>query len=482
MNKTIKFFSVFLFVISILQLNAQIKVTDPYGDIDGDGIQNINDDDNDNDGILDCIENGATGNLSDMFAINGNASQRSDDPTGSASSLPYQIQLTPDAGSQQGQLWSRGKIDFSKSFTLIYQAYLGTKTWNGADGIAAVFQNDPHGISAIGITGYGLGAASIVNGIALELDTFDNGSSNGDIPNSHGMIWKTASNSGIGGITTAVDLGNLKDGKWHNVVIKWNISTLTLSYTVQLGDGTIVPAGSFTFQSLDDLKNNYFGGTLQVTYGYTASTGFYSNDQRIKFEYLCTDFPGILDTDGDGIPDYLDLDSDNDGCPDSLEGSQDITTNQVLPNGVIDIANTGGVNSVGIPTLVGGTGQGIGFSKIAATTEGCVCRKPGITTGTILDTKVGITSLGKAEGSSNWPMVRKGAWIALESKTKGFVINRIATTAQVEALPNPQQGMLVFDREANCLKMYVYKDVNVPSKGGLWKCLKNSACPDRFFN
>ena len=26
-----------------------------------------------------------------------------------------------------------------------------------------------------------------------------------------------------------------------------------------------------------------------------------------------------VDTDGDGIPDYLDLDSDGDGCPDTVE-------------------------------------------------------------------------------------------------------------------------------------------------------------------
>jgi len=38
-----------------------------------------------------------------------------------------------------------------------------------------------------------------------------------------------------------------------------------------------------------------------------------------------------LDTDGDGIPDYLDLDSDNDGLPDSLEGTEDFNSNGI-PN------------------------------------------------------------------------------------------------------------------------------------------------------
>ena len=38
----------------------------PYGDIDNDGIRNIDDADNDNDGILDCIENGITGDMTEM--------------------------------------------------------------------------------------------------------------------------------------------------------------------------------------------------------------------------------------------------------------------------------------------------------------------------------------------------------------------------------------------------------------------------------
>lgn len=491
MDKTIKYFSILLITLASLQLNAQIKTTDPYGDIDGDGILNINDDDNDNDGITDCTENGVSGNLSDMFAINGSANQRYDDPTGTASSLPYQIQLTPNNNGQQGQLWSRGKVDFSNSFSLVYQAYLGTRTYNGADGITAVFHNDPNGILTTGIPGGGLGARGILNGIALELDTYSNGFVNNDQNDSHGMIWKSEFGSTNDGKMTnpvnlygSIDGLGLKDGKWHNVSINWDVTTFTLSYTVEMGDGTIIPAGSFTFQSLDDLKNNYFGGTLQVTYGYTASTGSSRNDQRIRFADLCSDFPGVLDTDGDGIPDYLDLDSDNDGCPDSVEGSSNITTNQVLSSGVIDITNTGGVNSSGIPTLAGASGQGIGTSKIAATIDGCVCTKAGVTSGTVLDTKVGITSLGRAgaDDPDNWPMVRKGGWLALESKTKGFVINRIATSAQVEALPNPQQGMLVFDREANCLKMYVYNDVNIPSRGGFWKCISRQACPDNFIN
>jgi hypothetical protein len=46
--------------------------------------------------------------------------------------------------NQAGQIWSVGKVDFTKSFVLRFDAYLGTND-NGADGIAAVFHNSPQG-------------------------------------------------------------------------------------------------------------------------------------------------------------------------------------------------------------------------------------------------------------------------------------------------------------------------------------------------
>lgn len=104
------------------------------------------------------------------------------------------------------------------------------------------------------------------------------------------------------------------------------------------------------------------------------------------------------------------------------------------------------------------------------------CFKPATTTGTPLNTLHGITDLGRTGSnineSSNWPQVRKGAWTVLESKTKGFVINRIATTAQVNGIPNPIIGMMVFDQQADCLKI----NINGTTSG--WRCFNTAACPD----
>ena len=105
-----------------------------------------------------------------------------------------------------------------------------------------------------------------------------------------------------------------------------------------------------------------------------------------------------------------------------------------------------------------------------------LCYKPAATSGTVQDTKHGITALGRAGADSdNWPMVRKGAWTALESKEKGFVINRIPTTAQVNSIANPIEGMMIYDEEADCLKVYTTKEGDATPA---WHCMSTQACPD----
>lgn len=114
-----------------------------------------------------------------------------------------------------------------------------------------------------------------------------------------------------------------------------------------------------------------------------------------------------------------------------------------------------------------------------AITENCACYNPGSATGNSPDTKVGITLLKRAgtDASGNWPMTRKSGHIALESNTKGFVITRL-TTVQIEgqttptvipaSITNPQEGMMVYDTDVNCLKIY---------SDGAWKCFNKPACP-----
>ena len=343
-------------------------------DTDGDGILNSVDLDDDNDGILDCIERGlGNASISSIFKLNGNATVVSNN----------EAQLTADLGSQAGQMWSYGKVDFAQSFTLSYSAYLGVKDATGADGLAAVFHNSPLGVNAVGGNAAGIGALNIANGIVLELDTWDNGSTVGDIVDDHGHIWDSDNQTNSGFLSTAVSLGNIEDGAWHNVVITWNFATKTLSYTV----GSIL-AGTHTFTASTPITS-YFGGVSMVYFGYTASTGGSSNIQSVRFNNFCSDLPLVLDSDNDGILNHLDLDSDGDGCFDAIEGDENVRPIHLNSNGSIrtNAAGTPNGNNIatidanGIPTLVssGGVadtgpdiGQGIGDSQSSVANTQCI--------------------------------------------------------------------------------------------------------------
>ena len=475
-------------------------------DTDGDGIGNSEDLDDDNDGILDCVEKGFGPNssVSTIFKLNGSASQLATN----------EIRLTPDAGSQGGNAWSYGKVDFAKSFTISYSAYFGTKDAAGADGIATVFHNSPSGVNATGDQGIGIGARGIANGIVLEIDTFNNGTGVGDIANDHGQIWVSSNQSGAGLLTTATDLGNVEDGLYHNIVVNWNFATKTLSYTL---DG--INAGTYTFPAGTPITS-YFGGVSKVYFGYTASTGGSSNDQRVRFNNFCSDLPIELDTDNDGVPNHLDVDSDNDGCADALEGSEFVrrthihslslaTTDTNYPyrgqikvtyngtttgtpaqiiststgaNGVPQLVNVAGSNLntttnpsnlAGISDNTDGTadiGQDFGSSQDALTRDpDCDrCFRPATTAGTTLPTNHGITALARAGGNTgNWPVRVNGAYTVLDAKTKGFVINRVPTSALTSIAG--VTGMMVYDTTVNCLKIY---------DGTSWNCYTKQTCND----
>ncbi|MDY3338366.1 hypothetical protein PG279_04165 [Riemerella anatipestifer] len=226
------------------------------------------------------------------------------------------------------------------------------------------------------------------------------------------------------------------------------------------------------------------------------------------------------DTDGDGVPNDLDTDSDGDGCPDAVEGTDnvnmtylaaaDMTTPFVAKkwsiiakadgtistsgadiiskitgaNGVPEIVNTAANNTSGIQGVAqvdaNSVGQGVSNSNSpynASVNERCFCTLANSSSATVLDTKVGISSLSRLtpESNENWPMSRKGGHIALESESKGFTITRM-TTSELSAIKNPVVGMLVYDTVENCLKAYVETSTS-PTVVREWKCMNKTGCP-----
>ncbi len=97
------------------------------------------------------------------------------------------------------------------------------------------------------------------------------------------------------------------------------------------------------------------------------------------------------------------------------------------------------------------------------------CYKPANTSGATIDTNVGISTIGKG---TDWPQNRKGAFLAIESKTKGLVLSRM-TTNEINSISNPQIGMAVYDTVLDCLKVYG-KGPN--SMTPIWLCYREPAC------
>ncbi|NAS30970.1 LruC domain-containing protein [Flavobacteriaceae bacterium R38] len=331
---------------------AQCADPSANGDCDGDGIINQVDLDDDNDGILDTDEGCLTSaDIIADFTRTGDVSVINDN----------EIQLTPARNIASGSIQSNNKLNFLQDFSFDFEIFLGTKDLNGADGIALVFHNSPLGVNAIGNFGAGLGAGGIENGIVIEFDTFaesTNASEFGDTFNrsiDHTRIWDSDtgdSDNIVDGdgfespvfLTEETLLGNIEDGNWHQVSVNWDASSFTLSYTF---DGVEVGTVSTNLPAL------YFGGATDVFYGFTASTGAFNNDHRIR--NIVTD---CVDTDLDSIINSHDLDSDGDGDFDAIEGSLGLTQDAIDDNGRL----VGAIDQNGIAVSVNG-GQDAGSSR-----------------------------------------------------------------------------------------------------------------------
>jgi len=92
----------------------------------------------------------------------------------------------------------------------------------------------------------------------------------------------------------------------------------------------------------------------------------------------------------------------------------------------------------------------------------CPCYKPGAT-GAPEITKIGISTRA-SKSTANWPADMNNAFIALESNDKGLVITRIPNPE--ESIAIPVNGMIVFDTDDLCLKIY---------DGTQWSCI-NQTC------
>jgi hypothetical protein len=231
------------------------------GDCDGDGILNLADLDDDNDGISDTVEIGCS------FIRITTANLGLDSGSGLPQSGSNTVGVSAALGLPSG------------SVTISYTNV--NVTPNGG-----LYVNDGVGNSEF-----------IVNTtipLMLSLDhgaTLAAGTTDGFIVNDADSFTFTTTNlGGTGSINTS--LGN------------------TLSVTNPTADDKPNNSERFTWEQTNPFSNSYsFQAFNSNTAGNSSGTAVY----RI---YICVP----KDTDADGTPDYLDLDSDNDGCSDEIEG------------------------------------------------------------------------------------------------------------------------------------------------------------------
>jgi hypothetical protein len=188
---------------------------------------------------------------------------------------------------QAGAAMSTQRIDMRQDFTVSFDINLGTND-SGGDGAALVFHNDPRGVNAIGTTGSGLGAGGIQNGLAIEFDTYNSTAAHlntsrmpgTDIAADHTGFLDTDGTYA----STPTALPNLENGAWHTVVVTWNATTKTMSYTIN-GQPTGAPLTA-------DVITAFLGGSNYAHLGFTAGTGGRSNTQSIRNLNLAATYEG----------------------------------------------------------------------------------------------------------------------------------------------------------------------------------------------
>lgn len=474
---------------------ATFTVTAVQSDWDGDGVADATDLDDDNDGILDSVEAFSCGIESANFTMQGTKTSYdfSSAAEGAFSAIP-----TGNAQAQTIAAYNNGTPN-STTMTAIGKIVsvpgpLNTTTKLTAAQITLVSGSETTNSNTTGVYNFAFraGEAFDINKVnrkfIIEYDVrieasgyneFGTYISNGEsgtvydgAPTNYnsyatyrgqlrkhvnGELTITGNN-----ITGATDYGNWYHFKTEYILVSsTELKIVNTTYKYTNGVRAVNVTGTTTYIETVNLignqawlKNGFQAGVLADHY--------FDNVEMYWVE---------CDSDGDGIPNRLDLDSDGDGCPDAGEGgnkfpnTQLVTASGSLGTQTVNQNLGTAVDSNGIPTQVSPNGQTIGDSNNAAI-KSCICYNDANTTGAAVDSKHGITLLKRAgENNGNWPMNRSSAHTVLESNTKGFVITRVAGTT---GITTPQEGMMVYDTVDNCLKLY---------DGTNWSCFSMPACP-----
>lgn len=440
-------------------------------DIDGDGIHDEADMDDDNDGILDTVEGFCQ--TQTIYSMDMAATLASANASFNANGGSFNLVYTLASGTAVAGIGATFNVPFYYSdFT--NNASLVDHRWEGADTSA----------TRLGIRPL---TSQLYTGLPVNNSTSE-AFNTAQSPDWNFKNWlSTGAIDQLGTFTTTI--GSLPTPS-NQLSTYSNRPTIVLYSTWNLHD-VAVPTGGYyanmQIQTTPEPGNYTSSLDYNASYGrsyvwnYTAfngnaasnTPGNAGNRGLITINRNSITFCNHRDTDGDLTPDYLDLDSDGDGCVDALEGDENIVASQLRIYDDINVAATGGIGTTpnvnnGVPNLVnsggaadigGDVGQGIGASQ-NTTLNLCCMNLP--TAGTPDGyTQTGISSIpGFNTTGTGWPQNVPNGFVAIESKNQGFVITRVANTA---AIATPVEGMLIYDISVSCVKLY---------NGTSWKCLE----------
>ncbi|CAM3304688.1 Ig-like domain-containing protein [Zobellia roscoffensis] len=288
-------------------------------DLDGDGIVNADDLDNDNDGILDTDEGVCTPNQSGTWGgFSNNVTYDYGDGViirmTTAASNGFALGGFNPAGAG---FWSENLAGdpsiqcdflFDESVTVSFEDSSG----NPVQVTNPIIHFDRIGGSADNVQNSA--EITLQNGLTwIELTGTDDFSAT-----------STTASDGGAGSTAGINANGYSPESTQNDI-----------------DGTA--AGSMEIQGTVS--------TFTLTFP-SASTTTGTADGIEMIVFACKQ----IDDDDDGIPNYLDLDSDNDGCPDAIEGGASYNYNDIDENYTL----TAAVDGTGVP---GGSSQTVGTSQ-----------------------------------------------------------------------------------------------------------------------
>ncbi|MEO9952738.1 MAG: SdrD B-like domain-containing protein, partial [Nonlabens sp.] len=293
-------------------------------DADNDGIDNIADLDDDNDGIKDVDEGGincVTSSDEAMNTIGAVYNSRLEGP-GSVSTVSNLFNGTYDfqatlvgnaawAGEPNGGIRFRDNVVSVEDYIFVQPINTGNPITGNYVQYEFIF-NEPVTNLRIQTGGYNVNdyaeISADLGGVPVNIDSSNFG--NFDPAISTG-VWTVTDNRVVSTSSTG---GVAADGNFFDVMVPEPV------------DRIVFITG----------KNTNGSNTSTVTLGFTA----------VDFCVISTP----VDTDNDGVPDYLDLDADNDGIYDVEEAGHGQT--------YVDGALTGPVGTDGIPNSVQASGQG----------------------------------------------------------------------------------------------------------------------------